>query len=283
MKIKAQILGSVLAAFSVAGYSTLVASCSDDEPSSSSEPCPGGICGTGQGGAGQGGAGSGAGGPGSGGTGGGTPMCAWVCSPWDTAGNGNDASRTCVDVDNCANPAAKPIESVTLPALDENFYRCQVEPVLDRLCAQLGCHGVEPNLGAGEPGRALRTYHRGRLRVTGEMLPGAVGCLNQPDQPSEGCIGSIECACWTAPHTATEWQRNFDAARGFALDPVAGTALADMTQSEMVTQPDKVGGLPHAGIKIWDSGNTSMATYADYQTLINWLEGGTMATCNSQN
>lgn len=281
MKLSTNILGSALAITTLVAGAFGAASCSDDESASgTTDPCPNGICGSGA--SGPGGGGVGAGGPGSGGSGGGANTCGWVCSPWDTQGNGDAATRTCLDVNGCAE-GAKPIESVTLPALDENYYRCNVEPILDRLCAQLGCHGVEPDLNAGIPGRALRTYHRGRLRITGDTLPGSPGCNNQPPQPSESCIGSIECACWVAPHTANEWQRNFDAARGFALDAVTGVELSDKAQSEMLTQPDKAGGLPHAGIKIWDSTDAGSKQYADYQTLLDWLGGTTLATCNSQN
>lgn len=274
MTIRARFLGSILALASIVSYTMLTASCADDETGSGGTgPCPNGICGSGA--DAQGGAGSGAGGPGSGpgGGGGSVVTCAWVCSPWDTAGNGDDATRTCIDVDGCADPNAKPPESVTLPALDENAYRCNVEPVLDRLCSQLGCHGVEPT--ANDPGRALRVYHRGRLRAAGGMLTSL--CPSGGTVPSEDCIGSIECACFTDPHLPIEWQRNFDAARGFALDAQTGQPLADLTQSEMLTQPDKTGGLPHAGIKIWDSGD------ADYQTLLSWLEGQTLGSCNTTN
>jgi hypothetical protein len=120
---------------------------------------------------------------------------------------------------------------VTLPALDENFYRCNVEPIMDLKCAMLGCHGKEQ-------GRPLRIYARGRLRVTGELLTDTNNaCLAQGQMfPTENCIGSIECRCYFAPHTATEWQRNFDSARGFALD-AAGAPIATPDDSELIAQP----------------------------------------------
>ena len=188
-------------------------------------------------------------------------------------------SRTCIDANECGTTENKPSESQMLPALDENFYRCQVEPVFDRLCAQLACHGVEPDLNANpaDVGRALRTYHRGRLRVTGETLQGESGCLNQPDQNSEDCIGGLECACWTKPHLPTEWQRNFDSARGLGLKP-NGEPLAAPEDSDLLVQP-LVGTDPpaHAGMKMWSENDL------EYKTVLEWLEGKTQAQCTTTN
>jgi hypothetical protein len=245
----------------------LASSCGGNDETTN--PCPNGICGTG----GNNTTGSSSGGNGQGG---GAVTCGWLCSPWDTQGNGDMATRTCVDVDGCADPNLKPAESAMLPALDENFYRCNVEPIFDHLCSQMACHGVEPDLNNGDPGRALRIYHRGRMRVTGQMIPGWPGCLNQPPQPSESCIGSIECACVWQPHLAIEWQRNFDAARGFGLG-ADGMPLANVEDSELLQQPLRGGGLPHAGIKIWNVGD------ANYQTIKDFLSGMPAADCMTTN
>jgi hypothetical protein len=140
-----------------------------------------------------------------------------------------------------------------------------VEPVLDKYCAQMGCHGTEQ-------GRALRTYARGRLRNMGETLTRSGGCM-AGTTPSDNCIGSVECACWTAPHTATEWQRNFDSARGFLLDS-AGKTLADVEDSELLQQPLVGGGFAHAGIHIFAKADT------DYNAIKNWLGGATTSCTN---
>jgi hypothetical protein len=272
--VRAHYLGGAIAAAGLLGFVVSAVSCVDDSGATSgTEPCPQGICGSGGGSSGPG---SGGGGPGSGGAGGGPVTCGWFCTPWDTEGNGDSATRTCVDVDGCADPDAKPPEAATLPALDEDYYRCNIEPILDRLCAHLGCHGVEPDIANGDPGRALRTYHRGRLRVRGYMIPGEAGCLNQPPVLSDTCIGCIECACFSKPHLPVEWQRNFDAARGFALD-LQAQPLADVSQSELLTQPLRGNGLAHAGIKTWDTTDT------DYQTILSWLQGMTLANCTTTN
>ena len=235
------------------------------EDATNANPCPGGVCGPGSG-------------PGSSGNGVGGGGCVehWLCSPWDTQGQGNTATRTCIEDNNCGTTANKPVEQADLPALDENYYRCNVEPILDKGCALLGCHGVEPDLANGKAGRALRTYHRGRLRITGETWI-EPGCLSAgTPKPSESCIGSIECMCWTLPHSPAEWQRNFDSARGFALQ-ANGTPIAAPADSELLTQPLKGGGLAHAGIKIWTQGSP------EYQTIHDWLNGATLAACNSTN
>ncbi len=250
----------------------MMAACDNGETATSG-PCPDGICANGTGSASGGGNATSSG---TAGAGGGVGCETWVCSPWDTQGNGDQATRSCIDTSACGSETYKPSEAATLPALDENYYRCNVEPILDAGCAQLGCHGVEPDLAMGDPGRGLRVYHRGRLRVSGEIIEGEAGCLDQPDKNSEDCIGSTECACWTKPHLPIEWQRNFDAARGFGLD-ANGQPLADAASSELLTQPLKGGGLPHAGIKAWQ------ASDADYQTIKNWLEGATLASCTTSN
>jgi hypothetical protein len=203
-------------------------------------------------------------------TGGSGCVESWVCDPWTTSGGGDAATRVCTDTHACGTTAMRPALTATLPALDFDFYECNVEPILDRGCAQLGCHGAET-------GRALRVYARGRHRVIGETFV-EPGCLSAGSMhPSEACEGSVECRCWTLPHTATEWRRNYDAARGLALD-ASGALRSDMTTSELLTQPLIGGGLPHASIKFWRAGDP------DYQTLLAWLEGTALGrTCNSRN
>lgn len=194
----------------------------------------------------------------------------WVCSSWETDGSSDAATRTCVDEAACGTTDDKPVETATLPALDENYYRCNVEPILDEKCSHLGCHGQET-------GRGLRTYARGRLRISGETFT-EPGCLSAGTQkPSESCIGSIECVCWSIPHHPKEDRRNYDSARGFALY-ADGTpiAAADMDDSEMLSQP-RVGGKPHVNVHVFQQGD------ADYTTIKDWLNGATQASCNTSN
>jgi len=224
---------------------------------------------------GSGGATGGSGGSGgaTGGSSGSGPCVeSWVCTPWQTNGSNNDGMRTCTDANSCGTTAGKPIEAVTLPALDLNFYKCNVEPVMDHKCSMLGCHGTET-------GRPFRIYARGRLRITGEILTDSVNsCLKQGQMfPSEDCIGSIECRCYFEPHTPTEWRRNYDSARGFALD-AAGAPLApgDEDLSELIAQPI-VGGKAHAGIHLFRRDD------AEHDTLRRWLSGETLSTCTTNN
>jgi hypothetical protein len=230
----------------------------------------GGNAGGGKGGsAGATGGKAGSGGKG-GSAGAGSCVEAWVCSSWETDGSSDDATRTCTDQNDCGTSAQKPTEAETLPALDMNFYKCNVEPIMNRKCSMLGCHGTEQ-------GRALRLYARGRLRITGEMLTDSLNsCLSQGMSfPSESCTGSIECRCYFEPHTQTEWQRNFDSARGFALD-AAGDPIAAPDDSELIAQPI-VGGKAHAGIHLFRRDD------ADHDKLRRWLSGETLATCNTNN
>jgi hypothetical protein len=219
---------------------------------------------------------SGTGGSGQGGQGGGqggSSSCveAWVCSSWETSGSDNNGTRTCTDANNCGTTSNKPAETASLPALDLDYYKCNVEPIFNRGCAHLGCHGTEQ-------GRAFRTYARGRLRVTGETWI-EPGCLKAGTPiPSEQCIGSIECACWTLPHSAKEWQRNYDAARGFALDSKGNPIPAGMEDSsELIAQPI-VGGKAHANVHLFKGGDP------DHVTLKAWLSGAKLGmACNSTN
>jgi hypothetical protein len=193
----------------------------------------------------------------------------WLCTPWETDGVSDDATRTCSDLNSCGTTTLKPAEAVTLPALDFDDYRCQVEPIVDRTCSQLGCHGTEA-------GRALRLYARGRLRVTGEIFT-EPGCLSAGTQkPSEDCTGSIECVCWSIPHHPTEDRKNYDSVRGFALDN-NGAVWADQNSSELLTQAT-VGGPPHVGVKPFQMND------ADYTTILNWLGGASSGTaCHTSN
>jgi len=193
---------------------------------------------------------------------GGTCTPQWVCTPWDTgvqpAGQSNAGTRTCTDKMNCNNPAGKPATTATLPHLDVNYFECKVEPILDKKCGMLGCHGTET-------GRALRVYARARLRHAGETLSDPANCGGSASSAS--CTAGNSCPCG-AKHTATEWQRNYDAARGFALDAM-GTPIADEHTSDLIQQP-VVGGKSHAGIHLFTS------TDPEDATIYSWLTGATL-------
>jgi hypothetical protein len=186
----------------------------------------------------------------------------WVCTPWDTGtgmvGSSNAATRTCVDQNNCPAMLNKPVTTATLPALDVNYFECNVEPILDKKCGMLGCHGVEGQ-------RALRVYAKARLRALGATLTNAANCAGS--SPSASCIGSNSCPC-DAKHTGVEWQRNYDAARGFAIDAM-GNLLPQEDQSDLIQQPI-VGGKSHAGIHLFQSADP------EHATILNWLNGATL-------
>jgi hypothetical protein len=225
-------------------------------------PCPSGICGT----AGGAGGGSSSGASGSGGVGSspsssGTGGCAeaWTCTAW-TKGSDGLYSRTCTDANDCGTTAGKPPEGpVDLPALDFDYYKCKVEPIFDRGCAFMGCHGTET-------GRAFKVYARGRLRhkeMVKEVCPGEPPML---DLQANGSA-TIMCLGWT-PHTATEWQSNYDIARSFML------GVTNPDESDLLAQP-VVGGKSHAGVHLFAK------TDADYATIKSWLAGAKLgSTCN---
>ncbi len=187
----------------------------------------------------------------------------WTCTPWETTGAGSSAAtRSCTDANACGTTCSRPALSATLPALDRDYFECNVFPIWARSCGFLGCHGTETT-------RALRIYARGRHRHSGETWI-ENGCLSAGTaRPSDACEGSIECYCWTLPLSATEASRNFDAARGLALG-ADGQPLSDVTTSELLTQPLIGGGFSHQNVHFW------RPTDPDYQTIRNWLSGSTL-------
>ncbi|MFO0614841.1 MAG: hypothetical protein U0414_19795 [Polyangiaceae bacterium] len=271
--------GRALLAVALAAAATglAVAACDDGATGTSTTGCPAQtICG--EGGTGSGST-TGSSNPTSSGTmstgtmstgnssGSGVCVEAWECGPWTTNGTDDNGTRACVDLNGCGTTMNKPVTAATLPQLDLNYYKCKVEPILDRGCAMMGCHGSDA--------RGLRTYARGRYRLAGDMVTASCGGPMQTKDLKD-CIGSIECACYIAPHTTNEWRRNFDAARGLLLD-TAGQTLADTDQSELIQQPMEGTGKAHAGYKLFKS------TDPEHATLKGWLDHQTLASCNTNN
>lgn len=122
--------------------------------------------------------------------------------------------------------------------LDEHFFRCRVQPVLERSCATLECHGSEQ--------RPLRVFARNRLRLDADPVQ-----LNLPMRDDE-------------------LQANFDSAASFA-----GTPASD---SFLVRKPldEDAGGYLHRGRELHRSGDVFGETdNDDYQTLLAWVVGDT--------
>ncbi len=195
---------------------------------------------------------------------GGVPGCpeSWECTSWEAPLGSDQATRTCIDANQVGTTECKPSEGpVTLPALDLEFYQCNVHPIIQRGCAMQGCHGTET-------GRPYRVYARGRLRNneivnrTGTCIP-ATGQVNL----AEAGTGTVMCEGWL-PHTPREWKKNFDSARSFMLD------VAAPADSDMLLMP-VVGGKPHIEVKLFRN------TDADYRTIRDWLGGGSLQTCTT--
>jgi hypothetical protein len=235
------------------------------------DPYPRGICTNGSSGGGSGGSGGGSGGSGgsssSGGSGGdgGSGGCkpAWQCTPWQKQADGT-YQRTCTDSNNCGQTTGQPPQGpVNLPNLDMGFYKCNVEPIFDRGCAFMNCHGTET-------GRVLKVYARGRLRMTAMVPPPSnYSCPdNAATVPLKMGIGTDMCEGWF-PHTDAEWQSNYDDARSFMV----GLDATTVDQSDVLAQP-VYGGKAHAGVHLFKK------TDPDYQTIRTWLTGGKLASCD---
>jgi hypothetical protein len=250
-------------------------------------PCPQGICTNGNGSSGGGGSGgsSSSGGGNSGGSSGGSSnggsgsssggstsssggssggcQPAWQCTPWQKQADGS-YTRTCTDANNCGATSGEPATGpVALPNLDMAFYKCNVEPIFDRGCAFMNCHGTET-------GRALKVYARGRLRMDAMVPPpSSYSCPdNAATVPLKTGIGTDMCEGWF-PHTDAEWQSNYDDARSFMV----GLDASTVGQSDLLAQP-VYGGKAHAGVHLFKS------TDPDYQTIKSWLTGAKLASCD---
>jgi hypothetical protein len=224
----------------------------------------GGSVGSGGGSSGAGGGNVGTGG-GSTGTGGGSTGCTpdWTCTAWQLDASGTMATRTCLDAMGCGDNSTKPsVGPLAVPALDRNYYRCNVQPVVDATCSMMGCHGTDT-------GRAYRVYARGRWRNS-QMVPGAPTCPNSStlrDLQTEGS-GTIMCLGWSRL-TAQEWQKNYDNARLFAV------GLSSTAGSQLLLEPLGGSAYAHDGIKVFTG------TDARYSALKAWLDGATApATCD---
>jgi hypothetical protein len=214
----------------------------------------GGGSGTG-GGTGSGGGSAAGGGSGTGG--GGACSEDWQCSNWRWA-SGGMATRTCVDSNGCGTTTQKPSEGpAAVPTLDRNYYRCNVQPIVDKGCAMMGCHGNDTGV------RDYYVYSRGRLR-NDQIVPDVQTCLTpgQPKNLQQEGSGTVMCLGWSRL-TNEEWTENIDSARLFAV------GLTDMAQSQLLTQATEGTPFAHAGIKMFAAGDS------EYQTVKRWLEGAT--------
>lgn len=184
----------------------------------------------------------------------------WVCTPWQAEAGTDQATRTCTDQNMIGTTECKPPEGpVTLPSLDLNYFKCNVQPILDRGCSMMGCHGTDQ-------GRYFRVYSRGRLR-NNEIVDRVGSCLKSGTvNLQEAGSGTVMCEGWL-PHTDLEWQKNFDSARSFML------GITAPEQSEMLLQP-VIGGRPHVGVHLFTESDP------DYQTIRAWLGGATLPSCN---
>lgn len=209
------------------------------------------------GGSGGTGGGDGGGSGGSGGSADGGCTEAWTCGRWQI--DGGSASRACTDANGCGTTAQRPpLGPAMLPALDLPYFRCAVQPVLERGCGMLGCHGTETE-------RAFRVYARARLRRSEP----AIGCDGGTvDLALEG-TATVQCA-GASRLTSGEWQANYDGARAFAI----GVPL--INDVPLLTQPLAAHPSAHAGVKPFT------VTDPAYLTIKNWLGGTTApAACDA--
>src|SRR5207253_266175 len=108
------------------------------------------------------------------------------------------------------------------------------EPIFDRGCAMMGCHGTTQ-------GRAFHVFARGRKR-NAEVVAQVPTCPVGPqmvDLDKDGS-GTVMCVGWSA-HTQEEWQQNYDNSRSMMV------GITDPEQCDLLAQP-VVGGKAHTGV-----------------------------------
>jgi len=187
----------------------------------------------------------------------------WSCTTW-AVGAGGTYTRVCTDTNGCATSLGKPSEGpVALPSLDMPYYKCKVEPIVDRGCAMMGCHGTSVSDGT----RAYRVFARGRRRNS-QTVPAM--CLDSGSQNLDKGTATIMCYGWSG-HSDDEWQKNYDSARALMV------GVANVDDCDLLSQP-VVGGKAHTGVHLFAS-----RTDPDYLTIKAWLMGATLPSCDPMN
>ncbi|MCB9787721.1 MAG: hypothetical protein H6744_13645 [Deltaproteobacteria bacterium] len=141
---------------------------------------------------------------------------------------------------------------VSPPAVDEQYFRCAVEPVLVRECSSPACHGYSE--------RRLHILAPGRMRLAGEYAKARQ--LITVEDVDEGI---------QPPLTGNEERFNFLQARGFARGPV--------DESQLLSRPLAVaaGGTVHVA----RLGGDVFETTGDpgYLAIRAWLNGADVRDC----
>jgi hypothetical protein len=121
---------------------------------------------------------------------------------------------------------------------DEPFFRCNVQPVLDRSCSAIACHG--------DAKRPFHVFTRNRLRLAYE---------------GEDLI---------LPLTDAELAANFDNARAFLDVPAEDSWLVRKPLAQAA------GGWFHLGDHLFGGGDVWLAVDdPDFQTILSWARGDT--------
>jgi hypothetical protein len=119
-------------------------------------------------------------------------------------------------------------------ALNENVFRCNVEPILVRQCSYTACHGID--------GAALRVYSPGKLRaMTAPNIDTAIAVLTDAEQHA-----------------------NFQSASGFNF----GITNVDDNWLLRKPLPAALGGYEHKGGAIWRDTNDGQ-----YLAIRAWVAG----------
>ncbi len=131
-----------------------------------------------------------------------------------------------------------------VPALDEPYFRCHVQPVVTQYCSAFACHG--------DARRYFHVYARNRLR----LVPAGL------DRVAEEQLRNSQL-------TGDERLSNFEAARA-----MVDAASPDTSWLLLKPLESSAGGYYHRGALIFNEGNV-FATKADpgFVVLSSWVNG----------
>lgn len=138
----------------------------------------------------------------------------------------------------CVEQQAQP-----LPQLDPEFFRCNVQPIVDARCSMLACHG--------DIRRPFHAFTRNRMRLVGSNVQRNL------------------------PLSAEELDLNMKSALGFVDEE-------RHAESWLLLKPldADAGGYFHRGKEIFVGGDVWLDTEdPEYQTLLTWISGGTDPGC----
>lgn len=151
-------------------------------------------------------------------------------------------------------------------SLDVDYFDTCVQPILDRGCSSLACHGSRD-----ASRTSFHIYALGRDRIDSaadaparELLAQLAACGGDPSvrTPPQQCLADVSCECGGRGLTPLERSHNFESSRSVGFD-ASGRA-------ELLDRPS-YGDTDHGNWFFWSPGDP------DHETIRLWLSGAGLA------